>query len=156
MPIEEFMIWIWLGIFVLSIVIEAFEPELVSIWFAAGALIAVILSVIPGIPFWVEIIVFIAVGFGFVFSLRPLAKRYLIKKEMKSNIDEKIGVKCVVVKAISELAHGEVKLNGVIWTAIAGDKKETIEEEAVVVILGIDGNKLIVKRDSEVTGKEGK
>jgi len=153
MPIESIMIWIWLGIFVLSVVIEAFEPDLVSIWFAAGALLAIILSIIPGIPFWVEIIVFLVVGFVLIFSIRPLAKKYLIKKETKSNIEEKIGEKCVVTKAISELSHGEVKLNGVIWTAIAKDKNVVIDEQSLVTIIGVDGNKLIVEKAE--TGKEG-
>ena len=142
MPIESIMIWIWLGIFVLSVIIEAVEPDLVSIWFAAGALLAIILSIIPGVPFWVEIIVFLVVSFVLIFAIRPLAKKYLYKKEIKSNIEEKIGEKCVVIKAINELAHGEVKLNGVIWTAIARNKKEVFEEQSVVTIVGIDGNTL--------------
>ncbi len=154
MPIESIIIWIWLGIFVLSVIIEAVEPDLVSIWFAAGALLAIILSIIPGVPFWVEIIVFLVVSFVLIFAIRPLAKKYLYKKEIKSNIEEKIGEKCVVIKAINELAHGEVKLNGVIWTAIARNKKEVFEEQSVVTIVGIDGNKLIVEKFE--TGKEEK
>ena len=154
MPIESIMIWIWLGIFVLSVIIEAVEPDLVSIWFAAGALLAIILSIIPGVPFWVEIIVFLVVSFVLIFAIRPLAKKYLYKKEIKTNIEEKIGEKCVVIKAINELAHGEVKLNGVIWTAVARNKKEVFEEQSVVTIVGIDGNKLIVEKFE--TGKEEK
>jgi membrane protein implicated in regulation of membrane protease activity len=154
MPIESIMIWIWLGIFVLSVVIEAVEPDLVSIWFAAGALLAIILSIIPGIPFWVEIIVFLVIAFVLIFAIRPLAKKYLYKKEVKSNIEEKIGEKCVVIKAINELSHGEVKLNGVIWTAVAKNKSEVFEEQAVVTIIGVDGNKLIVEKAEN--GKEEK
>ncbi len=154
MPIESIMIWIWLGIFVLSVIIEAVEPDLVSIWFAAGALLAIILSIIPGIPFWVEIIVFLVIAFVLIFAIRPLAKKYLYKKEVKSNIEEKIGEKCVVIKAINELSHGEVKLNGVIWTAVAKNKGEAIEEQAVVTIIGVDGNKLIVEKAEN--GKEEK
>lgn len=153
MPIESIMIWIWLGIFVLSVVIEAIEPDLVSIWFAAGALLAIILSIIPGVPFWVEIIVFLVVAFALIFAIRPIAKKYLFKKEIKSNIEEKIGEKCVVIKAINELSHGEVKLNGVVWTAIAKNKGDIFEEQSVVTIIGIDGNKLIVERAQN--GKEG-
>jgi len=154
MPIESIMIWIWLGIFVLSVIIEAVEPDLVSIWFAAGALLAIILSIIPGIPFWVEIIVFLVIAFVLIFAIRPLAKKYLYKKETKSNIEEKIGEKCVVIKAINELSHGEVKLNGVIWTAVAKNKGEVFDEQAVVTIIGIDGNKLIVEKAEN--GKEEK
>lgn len=156
MTIEEMMVWIWLGIFVLSIIIEGLNPDLVSIWFAAGALLAIVLAIIPGIPFWVEIIVFLVISFVLIFSLRSVVKKYLLKNEVKSNIDEKLGQKCVVIKAINELSQGEVKLNGVIWTAIARDSQETIAEQSVVVIVGVEGNKLIVVKDAaELTRKEG-
>lgn len=147
------MIWIWLGVFVLSVVIEALEPDLVSIWFAAGALLAIILSIIPGVPFWVEVIVFLVIAFVLIFTIRPLAKKFLIKTEIKSNVEEKIGEKCLVIKTISELSHGEVKLNGVIWTAVAKNKEETIDEQSLVIIVGIDGNKLVVEKAK--IGKEG-
>ncbi|MFA5421342.1 MAG: NfeD family protein [Bacilli bacterium] len=153
MNIENIMIWIWLGIFVLSVIIEALEPDLVSIWFAAGALLAIILSIIPGIPFWVEIIVFLVVGFVLVFTIRPLAKKYLYKKEVKSNVEEKIGQRCTVTKGIDEFSHGEVKLNGVVWTAIARDKNIKIVVDEVVTIVSVDGNKLIVEKSEP--GKEG-
>ena len=55
---EEYMIWVWLGIFVLSLIVEALSADLITIWFAAGSVLAIILSVIPGVPFYVEIIVF--------------------------------------------------------------------------------------------------
>lgn len=148
------MIWIWLGVFVLSVVIEALEPDLVSIWFAAGALLAIILSIIPGVPFWVEVIVFLVIAFVLIFTIRPLAKKFLVKTEIKSNVEEKIGVKCLVTKTISELSHGEVKLNGVIWTAVAKNKEETIDEQSLVIVVVIDGNKLIVEKAE--TGKEEK
>lgn len=153
MTIENIMIWIWLGVFVLSVVIEALEPDLVSIWFAAGALLAIILSIIPGVPFWVEVIVFLVIAFVLIFTIRPLAKKFLIKTEIKSNVEEKIGEKCLVIKTISELSHGEVKLNGVIWTAVAKNKEETIDEQSLVIIVGIDGNKLVVEKAK--IGKEG-
>jgi membrane protein implicated in regulation of membrane protease activity len=117
-----------------------------------GALLAIILSIIPGVPFWVEIIVFLVVSFVLIFAIRRWPRNNLYKKEIKSNIEKKSGEKCVVIKAINELAHGEVKLNGVIWTAIARNKKEVFEEQSVVTIVGIDGNKLIVEKFE--TGKE--
>ena len=57
--IESYMIYIWLGITVLSLVIEAFTTELISIWVAGGALVALILSAINGVPYYAEIIVFV-------------------------------------------------------------------------------------------------
>ncbi|MFA5686972.1 MAG: NfeD family protein [Bacilli bacterium] len=149
MGIEEVMVWIWLGVFVISIVIEALEPGLISIWFAGGAILALILSIIPGVPFWVEIIVFIIASVTLIFSIRPLTKKYLLKKETKSNVEEKIGEKCTVLVEVNELSHGEVQLNGIIWTAVAKNKGDVFLKDEVVVIVGIDGNKLVIDKDSK-------
>ena len=52
---------VWLSMFVLSLILEASTEALVSIWFAAGALVSLGCSFIPGLPYWGEIIVFFAV-----------------------------------------------------------------------------------------------
>lgn len=149
MIIEDMMIWIWLGVFVLSIIIEALEPGLISIWFAAGALVSLILAIIPGVPFWVEIIVFIIVSVALIVSIRPLTKKYLFKKETKFNIDEKLGEKSIVLKEITEFSNGEVKLNGIIWTAVSKNKGDVFKKGDVVEVVGIDGNKMIVEKAKE-------
>ena len=48
-----------------------------------------------------------------------------------------------------ELNYGEIKVNGVIWTAVSVDSKEAINKDEVVVIVAIEGNKLVVKKGNE-------
>lgn len=143
---EEYMIWIWLGIFVVALIAEAMTTDLVSIWFAAGSVIALILSAIPGVPFWVEIIVFFVISTALLLLIRPITKKYLLRNEVKSNIDEIVGKKATVIKEITELQMGEVKVNGVTWNAISSNKsKETIAVGKTVVVVAVDGNKLVVE-----------
>ena len=57
-----------------------------------------------------------------------------------------IGKKGVMIKGCDELNYGEIKVNGVIWTAVSEDPKEIIEEKDVVEIVAIQGNKLVVRK----------
>ena len=146
---EAYMWIIWLGIFVLALIIEAISPELLSVWFALGSIIALILSFIPGVTWWIQLIVFVVVSGTLLLCLRPLTKKYMIRNKRNTNIDEIIGKKGKMIKGCDELNHGEVKINGVIWTAVSSDEKSSIKEDAIVKVISIEGNKLIVKEIKE-------
>ena len=144
--IENFMIFVWLGIFIIAILAEILTVELVSVWFAGAAFIAFILSWIPGIPYWGEIISFVLASALLLFCLRPLTIKLLTRKEVKSNIEELIGKKAKVVKKISELNNGEIIINGVTWTAVSSEPTIEINEGDIIKIVAINGNKIIVKK----------
>ncbi len=144
--IENYMIFVWLGIFIIAILVEILTVELVSVWFAGAAFIAFILSWIPGIPYWGEIISFVLASALLLFCLRPLTTKLLTRKEVKSNIEELIGKKAKVVKKISELNNGEIIINGVTWTAVSSEPTIEINEGDIIKIVAINGNKIIVKK----------
>lgn len=140
----EYMIWIWLGIFVLAFVVEAITQDLVSIWFGIGALVCVCISYVT--PWWVQIIVFVVISTITLIATRPLVKKILSRQERKTNSDEFIGQKVKVIKDITKFDGGEVKLNGIIYTAILRDADEkTINNDAIVEVVAIKGNRLVVK-----------
>ena len=136
--IESYMIYIWLGITVLSLVIEAFTTELISIWVAGGALVALILSAINGVPYYAEIIVFVVLSIILILFTRPMCKKYLMRNERKTNVDTIIGIKCAVSEEITPLKHGKVKIYGVEWTAISsnGTTIESVGSSATYDELG--------------------
>ena len=142
---EAYMWIVWLAIFVLALIIEAFGSEIVSVWFAAGALVALIVSFIPGAAWWIELIVFLVISVTTLLCLRPLIRKLMKRNIVNSNVDEIIHKKGKMIKATDELNHGEVKINGVIWTAYSADEKTPIPEGAMVEVLAIEGNKLVVK-----------
>jgi membrane protein implicated in regulation of membrane protease activity len=151
----DFMWIIWLSIFVVALVIEAIGTDLVSIWFAAGALVALILSLIPDVPWWVELIIFVVISLATLCCFRPLVHKYMRRNLVNSNIDEMVHKKGLLVAKIDLLHHGEVKINDVIWTAIADEEKVSIPVGATVEVLAVSGNKLIVREVKETTTEGG-
>lgn len=146
---EQYMWIIWLSLFVIMVIVEASGPALVSIWFALGALVALIISVIPGAPWWVELIVFIVISTAALLALRPIFKKYLKRNVVKTNMDSFIGKKGYVIEDIAFLKPGAVKIGDVSWTAIPVNENDTIKENEVIEVVAISGNKIIVKKVEE-------
>ena len=142
---EQYMWIIWLVLFVSMVIVEAAGPSLVSIWFAFGALIALLVSFIPGVAWWVELIVFVVVAGACLLLVRPLARKYLRGQIVKSNADSLIGKKGMLLEKIDAFHRGAVQIGDVKWTAVGIDENSKIEEGKVVEIIAISGNKLIVR-----------
>ena len=146
---EQYMWIIWLAVFVISIIAEAVTAELVSVFFCAGSLVALIVSFIPGVDWWIEVVLFVVISGATLLGLRPLMKKFLNKEKRATNVDEMIGKKGIMLKGCDETHPGEIKFNGVIWTAVNLVDVEEIKENEKVVIVGVDGNKLIVKKEGK-------
>jgi len=146
---EAYLWIIWLSVFVIALIIEACTTELVSIWFSAGAVIALILSFIPAVAWWIEVIVFVVVSFTTFLCLRPFLMKLMKKDLVNTNIDEIIGKKGIMTLSSNELEAGEAKINGVLWTAVNVDESEPLEKDCKIVVVAIKGNKLIVKKAKE-------
>jgi len=143
------MIYIWLGLFILTLIVEIGVPAIVSIWFSAGSLVAFVLAAFLGDTLiWLQVLVFFAVSIATIILLRPLI---LSKKEkQKTNIDALIGKVGKCVKDIEPFSLGEVKLNGLTWNAqLVSDTNESIKEGSLVEIKEIQGNKLKVEKYKE-------
>ncbi len=140
----ELIAMIWAGLIVLFTIIEALTLGLTSIWFAVGALAALIAYAV-GFGWPVQIIVFLAVAILMLFYTRPIAKKVLKVGQNKTNIDALIGETGFVVVQIDAKAYGQIKLKGQIWTAKAIDGQHINVDEKVEVI-AIEGVKAIVKK----------
>ena len=154
MPFEQYMWIVWLALMIIMVIVECMGPALVSIWFAAGALVSLILSLfslIPGvtIPWWVQVIVFVVVSAITLLALRPLSKRYLKRNLVNSNVDSLVGKRGLLEEEIKPFEPGVCKINDVSWTAISTNGKETIAVKSVVEVVAIQGNKLLVKKVEE-------
>ena len=108
---------IWLALMVVFLAAEASTVGLVSLWFAAGALTA-LLTALAGGPAWLQTVLFIAVSAGLLLALRPLVKKYLSPKLTATNVDSVVGSTGIVTAAIDNVtAAGQVKLGAMEWTA---------------------------------------
>ena len=118
--------WLWVALVVIFAVIEICTLGLTTVWFAIAALVMVFLSFLK-IPLAVQVLIFLVLSAGLLIFTRPLAlKKFKMGKE-KTNVDSLIGKQALVIKAISEFEKGEVKLNGLIWTARSEHDTEIAE-----------------------------
>ncbi len=137
----------WLVLFVVLLVIEIFTMGLTTIWFAGGSILAFILAYVGfGLP--VQIIVFLLASIILLVLTRPLAVKFFNKERQKTNAESLIGQKAIVLEAIDTLhGTGRAEVNGMEWSAKTDEAGEIIEAGTVVVIEGIQGVKLIVKKE---------
>ena len=125
-------------------ILEGVTAQLVSIWFVAGA-VAAIISVPLGAPQWLQIVIFFAVSLIVLAATRPFIKKKIAPKQERTNADRCIGQDAVVCEEINNLlSTGQVKTDGKVWTARSSDDS-IIPKDAVVTVEKIDGVKLIVK-----------
>ncbi len=141
----EYMIWIWLGVFVLAFILEAITQDLVSVWFGLGAIVCVCISRVT--EWWVQLIVFVLVSAIALIATRPFVKKILSREERKTNTDDFIGQKVKTISDVTKFDGGEVKLNGIVYTAILmEDSDVTIENDSIVEVVAIKGNRLVIKK----------
>ena len=112
---------LWLALLVLFIVAEASTVTMVSIWFAAGSLAALVVALLGG-KFWLQIVLFLAVSAVFLALLRPIARKHFTPRITRTNVDAIIGKICLVTTDIDNVASaGQVKIGDVEWTARSAD-----------------------------------
>lgn len=138
------MIYFWLGALIVFVCIEASTVSLVSIWFALGALFALIGASLDA-TVYLQWIVFLVVSGVAILASRPLANKYLKTKTVHTNLDRIIGKHGLVTKTITADQRGEVKVMSMMWTATSLDNK-SIEEESYCEIIAVEGSHLIVKK----------
>ena len=108
---------VWLALLVLFFIVEASTVTVVSVWFAAGAFVSLIASLL-GAPTWLQIVLFFVVSIALLFALRPVTKKYFTPRLTKTNVDSVIGSVGIVTAAIDNIeAVGTIKLGAMEWTA---------------------------------------
>ena len=107
----------WFGLTVVLLIAEAATVTVISLWFAAGSLAAMATALLGG-ALWVQILVFLLVSAAALTALRPLVRKHLTPKLTATNIDSVIGSVGIVTVSIDNIAAaGQIKLNGMEWTA---------------------------------------
>ena len=137
-------VYVYLGITVLALVVEFITTDLISIWFVGGGAVALIVSAF--VPMWyVHVPIFVAVSFVLLFVLRKLLLAKLNKNVERVNADSAIGKEFVLLEDIAFNQLGSIRVNGVVWSAVATDPNTSINKSKVVKVVGLDGNKYIVE-----------
>ena len=145
MEILSIMPWIWLGILVVLIIIEALTQGLTTIWGAASALVMVFVSRTELALGW-QLLIFISLTLALLVTTRPFLVKKLKLGKDSLNVGALPGQEVVVTKAITKFGKGEARTrNGVIWTASSEDESD-IAEGDICVVRSVEGNTLVLGR----------
>ena len=148
---------IWLVVAVVMAIVEASTVQLVSIWFAIGAVAGCITSIYTE-SLTIQLIVFAVVSALALVITRPLVKRIKVKKAEATNSDRYIGKTGVVIETIDNtVPKGLVKVDNATWSARSVDGKPIVAGTSVTVA-AIEGVKLMVlpsPRGEGVTNGDG-
>lgn len=138
--------YVWLVILIAAIIVEISIPGLVSIWFVPAALISMILAVC-NVPLYLQITVFLGISLILIIFSRTIWKKYIsVKPVVPTNADAVIGKIALVTESINNITgEGEVKINGMRWSARSKDGNDIIQGEKVTVV-SIEGVKLICEK----------
>ena len=139
---------LWLIMMVVFLLVEAATVTMVSLWFAAGALAVMIVSLLGG-AVWLQAAVFLLASIVLLTALRPLVRKYVTPRLTATNVDSVIGSTGLVTAAIDNVAaSGQVKLGAMVWTA-RSTSGEPISEGTLVKVDRIEGIKAFVSPAKE-------
>lgn len=135
----------WLILFIILLLIEIFTVGLVSIWFAVGAIVAMVSA------FFIKSIIIQGIIFVVTSILALLCTKSFVRKFRKgeiipTNLDRVIGKSGEVLEKIVPGSTGQVKVLGNIWSAVSSSLVEVGER---VIVKQIDGVKLIVEKEEK-------
>lgn len=134
---------LWFLLMIVFLFMEATTVVMVSLWFAVGALTAMIASLL-GAEFWLQAILFVAVSGVLLSLLRPVFRKYMKPRIAKTNLDAVVGSVGIVTARIDNVqSAGQIKLGAMEWTA-RSTSGEVIEEGTQVKVDRIEGVKVYV------------
>lgn len=142
----DIFVLIWLILTIVFVVAELATVGLISIWFAAGALISLFAAML-GAPLPVQIVLFLAISIGLLLATRPLANKFINSRTQATNVDSLIGEKARVTERVSNLdLTGKAIVRGQEWTIRADNDNEIIDQGELIEVLRVSGVKLIVRK----------
>ena len=142
---------IWLGLFILLLVIEIITVGLTTIWFAAGALAALAANVM-GADLIIQIIIFLAVSVVLLIFTRPWAEKHLNRKRVRTNYEREIGKVIRITEKVDNLDQtGKSVVDGQEWTVRSRNDSDIFEAGALARVVAVSGVKLIVEKCEEET-----
>lgn len=140
----EYMIWIWLGAAVVFGILEAMTAGLISVWFVAGAVAAMIAAVLKA-DVMVQAGVFIVVSALALALTRPLVQRWTRTRTVPTNADRVLGQAAKVTEAVdNDNSTGAVYVDGKTWSARSCDGR-VIPVGTRVQVERMEGVKLYVR-----------
>lgn len=142
----------WLAAMVVFLLAEAATVTLVSIWFAAGALVAIVVALLGG-SVGAQVVLFLVTASVLLISLRGIVRKYIHPNIIRTNVDSVVGSTGIVTTPINNVAAlGQVKIGGMEWSARSTDGSH-LEAGAQVKVDRIEGVKVYVSLAEEAAAE---
>ena len=120
---------LWVLLIIAFVIGELISVGLTSIWFAAGALAALLLALL-GVGPLVQFAVFLIVSIVLLLSTRSWAQRFINSRTQKTNADSIIGQTIRIAERVSNRDQtGMAIVHGQEWTVRARSDDEVIEKD---------------------------
>ena len=146
--------WIWAIIIAVFLIIEFASIQLVSIWLAIGSVAGFVLSFIPGVNIWWQVLASILLALICIVFTRRFVKKWLSSRGLQTSIESLAGTETeLLTPIVSNTQSGSVRINGVLWTAVS---EKPIKAGKTVKVISMDGNKLCVEELKTQTKTENK
>ncbi len=137
----------WLALAIIFIIIEALTVSLVTIWFAGGALLTIVLSFFVD-SFVVQVVFCIVVSALLLYFTKPLLSSNIDKQKIRTNVDSLIGKTGFITEPAGKYETGQAKITSQVWT-VKSSKNEDLNLNDEVRVVSVEGVKLIVERIKE-------
>lgn len=135
----------WVIIILVLSIIEVATINLVTIWYVASAIVALITSFFID-SFEIEFSIFVILGTIFLVTTKKTLDKLVKEHHEKTNLDRIVGMEGIVTEDISKSKIGAVKVDGKEWSATANKK---ISAGEIVKVLEINSTKLKVEKIEE-------
>ncbi len=120
-----------------------------TIWFAIGALVAIIISMLGG-GIILQLTVFLLVSLGMLIFTRPLAIRYINNSRTRTNYEGIIGKVVRITQDVDNIAgQGRAVVNGQEWAVRSVDERCKITAGSLAKVVDIKGVRLVVEKYEE-------
>ena len=135
----------WAFAVIAFVIAEVITIQLVSIWFAAGALVTLLMTYSFELSWIQQLGVFIVASTIFLIMSLPFIRKRKKSKAVATNADLDVGKHATVIEEINcDKGTGRVTLNGVNWSAVPENENDIISEGTVVIVKKVQGAKLLV------------
>lgn len=121
---------------------EAVTLTLILGFVAVAAAIALLVAVVGG-PVAAQLIAFIASTAALVGFVRPIAKAHLHRPAITTGVDALVGKRAIVLERV-DLHHGQVRIDGEVWTARPYLEDQVLEPGTSVDVVKIQGATALV------------
>ena len=138
-------VYFWLIVLIVCLIVESLTPQLVTIWFAAGSVGAMIAAYLGASPL-AQFGIFLLLSIVMLAAFRPMVRGILKTGKDKTNADRILDQKAVVTQTIDNRAEtGQIRVMGQIWTARSLQDNTCFQTGDTVIVRSISGVKAMVE-----------